>query len=249
MNVSRMVADLIRSPTPAGGLRTVTPADAADSADTRATPHSPRLRTVADSCGRFHETRNVRNHPQASANPQTRATPSDPQNPQVPQPADAANAPDHAELRAKLHRIAEAENLPPEIVDGLTAADLHPDNGCDLLDDAGLRRWLHVLAENERMREGIAPPGWVQASYCRRCGPVRLWQGAPPVVLGCPWCHVRRAGGTVPRPAVTCAACTHQQQQPNTSAAGMHGCTRGHGLHFANEQHACDDWRPAGERP
>ena len=50
MNVTKMVADLIRSPTAADGLRTLTPADAAD---TRATPHSPRLRTVADSCGQL----------------------------------------------------------------------------------------------------------------------------------------------------------------------------------------------------
>ena len=244
MNVSRMIADLIRPAPPAGGLRTLTPAEPADSADTRAPPHSPRLRTVADSCGRFHENRNVRNHPQASANPQTRATPSDPQNPQVPQPADAANAPDHSDLLAKLRRLAEAEGLPRGIVASLTADDLHPDNGAHLLDDAGLRRWLHVLDENARMQRGIAPRDWTQASHCERCGPVQLWTGAPLHVIGCPWCHVRRAGGPVPRPSVTCASCQHRQLRPNTSDPGMHGCTKGHTLHFAFDSHTCGHWKP-----
>ncbi len=166
---------------------------------------------------------------------------------EVPEPP-ASPTPDHADLRVTLYRLAEAEGLPRAIVDRLTDADLQPDNGCDLLDDAGLRRWLHVLHENERMQRGMAPPGWAQASHCRRCGSVLLWQGAPLEVLGCPWCHVRRAGGTVARPAITCAACTHQQPRPDTSDAGMHGCAKGHGLHYANATHACDDWRPAGDQ-
>ena len=157
--------------------------------------------------------------------------------------------PDAADPRASLYRLADAEGLPRGIVDRLTDADLDPDNGAHLLDDAGLRRWLHVLAENERMRQGIAPDGWTQPSHCERCGPVRLWTGAPLHVIGCPWCHVRRAGGAVPRPSVTCAACTHRQPRPDTSDAGMHTCTKAHGLHFANEQHACPDWHPLKVQP
>lgn len=112
------------------------------------------------------------------------------------------------------------------------------------LSDAELRYRLHVLDENARMRHGMAPPGWTQASHCRRCGPVLLWQGAPPVVLGCPWCHVRRAGGPVPRPAVTCATCMHQQLQPSTSEAGMRGCAIGKRMRFARELHRCASWQP-----
>ena len=159
-------------------------------------------------------------------------------------PESAANAPDHSDLRAKLRQLAEAEGLPRGIVDGLTDADLDPDNGAHLLDDAGLRRWLYVRAENERMRQGIAPPGWAQPSYCERCGPVRLWAGAPLRVLGCPWCHVRRAGGHLPRPSVTCASCQHRQLRPDTSDAGMHGCAKGRPLHYALEPHVCADWKP-----
>ena len=146
--------------------------------------------------------------------------------------------------RATLYRLAASEGLPRGIVDRLTAADLHPDHGAHLLSDAGLRRWLHALDENARMRQGMAPPGWTQASHCRRCGPVLLWQGAPPAVLGCPWCHVRRAGGHLPRPAITCAACAHRVLRTDTSAAGMHDCGKGKGLHFARQQHACEGWRP-----
>ena len=154
-----------------------------------------------------------------------------------------------AVLRATLYRLANAEGLPRAIVDRLTDADLHPDSGAGLLTDEGLRRWLHALAENERMREGIPPDGWTQASYCHHCGPVKLWEGAPLHVLGCPWCHVRRAGGIVPRPLLACASCTRHQQQPNTSEAGMHGCAKGHGMHYARAQHVCADWRPLGSPP
>ena len=159
-------------------------------------------------------------------------------------PESVASVPDHADLRATLRRLAIEEGLPAALVDRVTDADLHPDHGAHLLSDTGLRRWLHVLDENARMRQGMDPPGWTQASYCHRCGPVLLWQGAPPVVLGCPWCHVRRAGGHLPRPAITCATCTHQQLQRDTSEAGMHGCGKGTGMRFALELHPCEGWQP-----
>ena len=147
-------------------------------------------------------------------------------------------------LRAKLRELADREGLPLALVDGLTDADLAPENGAPMLGDAALVRWLHTRHENARMRQGIVPPGWTQASYCHHCGPVKLWQGAPATVLGCPWCHVRRAGGKVARPVIACASCQHQQLRADTSDAGMHGCARGHGLHYAREQHACADWKP-----
>ena len=153
---------------------------------------------------------------------------------------------DPTALRGRLVDLCRQEGLPDRLAATLPDADLA---GCDLLSEAGLRRWLHGLHENERMQRGMAPPGWTQASHCERCGPVRLWTGAPLHVIGCPWCHVRRAGGTVPMPAVACATCAHIQLQPGTSDAGMHGCAKGHGLHYANATHACDDWRPAGDQP
>ena len=44
--------------------------------------------------------------------------------------------------------------------------------------------------------------------------------------------------------SVNCATCAHQQRRPDTSPSGMHGCGKGHGMHFAYEQHACTDWQP-----
>ena len=157
------------------------------------------------------------------------------------QPESAANGPDVTELRTRLLAICRSHALAERLVANLSDAELE---GCELLSPEGLVRWVQVLAENERMRQGIPPDGWTQASHCHHCGPVKLWPGAPLHVIGCPWCHVRRAGGQVPRPSVTCATCTHQQQQPNTSDAGMHGCAKGHGLHFAREQHPCAAWQP-----
>ena len=150
-------------------------------------------------------------------------------------------------LRARLRELADHQGLPRSLVDNLTDADLAPENGAPVLGDAALIRWLHTLDENARMREGIPPSGWTQASHCHHCGPVKLWQGAPLQVLGCPWCHVRRAGGKVPRPAVQCATCMHMRRMPQTSPAGMQSCKAGRGMHFANEQHACTDWRAAAK--
>lgn len=124
-----------------------------------------------------------------------------------------------APLRASLLAICRSHALPERLLANLADAELE---GCELLSPKGLARWVQVLAENERMREGIPPPGWTQASYCHHCGPVRLWADAPLHVIGCPWCHVRRAGGQVLRPVVTCATCTHQQHACEgwTSALG-----------------------------
>ena len=145
MKVSELVADLIRSPAPADGLRTLTPAEPADSADTRTTLSFPRLRTVADFADARGFPQAVRNHPQASANPQTRATPSDPQVPQVPQPADAATVPpvaaDPTAQRRRLVRAAEREGIDRHVIDVLTDDDLE---GCQHWSDTQLRvaaRW------------------------------------------------------------------------------------------------------------
>ena len=111
-----------------------------------------------------------------------------------------AALPDSPDLRATLRRLAAAEELPRALVDRLTDADLHPDNGVGLLSEAGLRRWLHVIEEARGMEQGRVPRDWTQPASCRRCGPVLLWPGAPAHVLGCPWCRIRRMGLALPRP-------------------------------------------------
>ncbi len=42
--------------------------------------------------------------------------------------------------------------------------------------------WQHMRAEGEH------PSHYTRTVECARCGPVRLWEGLPDKVLGCPWC-------------------------------------------------------------
>ena len=78
-------------------------------------------------------------------------------------------------MRAHLLAICRSHLLPERLVAELPDADLID---CELLSPEGLVRWVHVLAENERMREGIAPDGWTQASYCHHCGLWAWWPAA-----------------------------------------------------------------------
>jgi hypothetical protein len=45
------------------------------------------------------------------------------------------------------------------------------------------------------------PAGWTRPVACAGCGPVLLWPDAPDAVIGCPWCHHRKTGRNIPRPA------------------------------------------------
>lgn len=43
-----------------------------------------------------------------------------------------------------------------------------------------------------------------------------------------------------------CADCAHQLPQPDTSAAGMHGCAALGGYRFAFARRVCAAWAPVG---
>lgn len=156
--------------------------------------------------------------------------------------ADPTDAPSPAELRARLADAAEREGVARFLIERLPDAELE---GVELLADAGLAALARMIEADADRMQGRVPKGWNQAATCRRCGPIILWPGAPADVLGCPWCVPRSRGVALPRPATTCATCTHQQHQPGTSDAGMHGCAQGHGLLFAHQPHPCADWHPA----
>ena len=156
--------------------------------------------------------------------------------------AEPTDAPSPAELRSRLLAVAYREGVAASLIERLPDAELE---GVELLADAGLSAYARMIEADADRMQGRVPRGWNQAATCRRCGPVILWPGAPSDVLGCPWCLPRSRGVALPRPANICATCTHQQHQPGTSDAGMHGCDQGHGLHFAYQRHACADWRPA----
>jgi len=67
-----------------------------------------------------------------------------------------------------------------------------------------------LVEERAAMEAGHAPAAFTAPCLCAGCGPVFLWPEialiaprAPngwPFVLGCPWCHNRRAGRPIPRP-------------------------------------------------
>ena len=70
--------------------------------------------------------------------------------------------------------------------------------------DQPLLDWLaQSVADEQKRLKGIVPDGWVEIVNCSGCGFVYLWEGCPSNVLGCPWCHVRAKGITIPRPGDT----------------------------------------------
>ena len=91
------------------------------------------------------------------------------------------------------------------------------DDGLALLaaiGEGGMRAFLLAAEDAATRQAGKAPAGETEAIYCTHCGPVYVDPDIAdvlPVVdgwpraAGCPWCVIRKAGGYVPRPHVTCA--------------------------------------------
>ena len=128
--------------------------------------------------------------------------------------------PDSAEIARQRERLIGAAVA--QGIPRLVIAEL-PDaeiDGCQWRDEPGLRRYAQNAQENHLRARGVA-----------------ILRPTQP------------ATRQPPRPAITCASCKHQQQQPNTSDAGMRGCKANHGLHFANEQHTCAHWKPCDTTP
>lgn len=89
--------------------------------------------------------------------------------------------------------------------------------------------------------------------YCTQCGPVWTHPAVAavlPVVdgwpraLGCPWCFIRKAGGYVPRPLVTCDTCASFQPDTVNPGAGMGTCACG--MYYPMQPHRCDRYQPKG---
>ena len=51
----------------------------------------------------------------------------------------------------------------------------------------------------ELRERGIAPDHYTSVTDCTHCGPVPIWQGCPPAVLGCPWCINRHENLPIPK--------------------------------------------------
>ena len=101
-----------------------------------------------------------------------------------------------AKIRQQLHSLRG--NLPAAFVDSIDAEDVL---ACDGVPRDALAAYLRALARRLRMVDGEVPAGWTRTIGCAGCGPVMLWPDAPHAVIGCPWCHGRKAGRIIPGPA------------------------------------------------
>lgn len=136
---------------------------------------------------------------------------------------------DPAEILAHLLRLADGELIDAGLVRRLSESDLLE---CIGLPDATLRAYLHALNDSALRQVGKVPRDETACGLCRHCGPVWLAPEiaavAPmvngwPVVLGCPWCHVRERA-LIPRPIVHCRDCTHFVRDTVNPAEGMGRC-------------------------
>lgn len=174
--------------------------------------------------------------------------------PAPPQPAGAgyASRPGSADgdnaMREHLARLAEAQGLPGALVHRLEPGNLH---ACRGLPTAVLRAYLHALSDTADRNTGKCPPGYTARACCKGCGHVWLPPAALagacvvaglPRVAACPWCHVRGAGGQVPRPAVTGTACQHWTPDSVNPRDGIGRCRCGG--YYPQERHPCGLFEP-----
>jgi hypothetical protein len=124
---------------------------------------------------------------------------------------------------------------------------------CAGLDDGQLAAYLDMLRDTADRHAGRVPLDDTAPMHCEQCGPVWVHPSIAavlPVVagwpraLGCPWCAIRKAGGYIPRPRVTCETCTHWKPDTINPAAGVGDCASGHGTHYPMQRHGCGDFTP-----
>lgn len=156
---------------------------------------------------------------------------------------------DSAAVRARLLACVERLGGDPVMVRRLPEVDLVAYVGAP---DHLLRGFVESMMDTADREAGRVPAGHTAPMHCARCGPV--WAhpsmaAALPMVagwpraLGCPWCHVRKAGGYIPRPVVSCEGCRHFVPDTVNPEAGMGACAIGKGAHYAMQRHGCGDFR------
>ena len=116
--------------------------------------------------------------------------------------------------------------------------------------------FLHMLADTAERHAGRVPQTDTAAMYCQHCGPVWVHPdiasvlpvvGVWPRALGCPWCFVRKAGGVIPRPPVTCAQCQHFTPDAINPPAGMGTCCDG-SMRYPMASHHCTEFSISTEK-
>jgi len=65
-------------------------------------------------------------------------------------------------------------------------------------DPAQLKTLTELLMIGEMRERGIIPDHYTATTECKRCGPVPIFEGCPPIISGCPWCFNRIKGLPMP---------------------------------------------------
>lgn len=148
-------------------------------------------------------------------------------------------------LRAHLLALATAEGMDANHVHRLHDLDVA---ACIGLDVRQLADYLALLVDTADRHAGRVPLDDTAAIHCEKCGPVWIHPSIAevlPVVdgwpraLGCPWCFLRKAGGYIPRPSVTCEGCRHFTPDTINPAAGIGTCGADKGMHWPMARHIC----------
>jgi hypothetical protein len=155
--------------------------------------------------------------------------------------------------RAVLMKLADANGINPELIQGLHDTDIA---SCADLPHDVLLSYLRLLRRSDMRRNRLVPAEETAMALCRSCGPVWIHPAvaavAPlvngwPRVLGCPWCHVRRAGGYVPRPSVQCVDCSNIVRDAVNPDGGVCNCAarRSPERPWPNANHECSAFDPS----
>lgn len=79
----------------------------------------------------------------------------------------------------------------------------------EALTDAERRAIVYCERIARDRKTGRVPDSYTATTWCRGCGTVPIFEGAPARVDACPWCFNRAKGLPIPRPTVSCGACAH----------------------------------------
>ncbi|MEW9623258.1 hypothetical protein [Rhodanobacter geophilus] len=154
------------------------------------------------------------------------------------------------DTRAALLELADQLGIDRAAVVRIPSADL---SLWSTVPAEALPDYLRALGDAATRQAGKAPLDDTAAIHCQRCGPVFVHPSIAaclPMVngwaraIGCPWCAIRKAGGYIPRPRVTCETCASFQPDPVNPVAGVNTCACGHGTHYPMQRHGCGDFHP-----
>jgi hypothetical protein len=148
---------------------------------------------------------------------------------------------------------AEAQ-APDASAPGVSLDALHAATGTDWPEiqdrPEAVRALARLLAIEAQRQRGERPEHYRRPVLCRSCGPVWLWESAPPVLLACPWCLTDHHGARVPRPLVCCATCDRFIPSETEPAAGLGRCrgnapaTQTGPALWAHAVRTCPSWCP-----